>query len=286
MKSFYFKIFSTFLRVITLGENRLLTRAALLIAFATTCGAQQATTVPAPTPWAITSRAANSRIWQRTMYELSPSGQVVPHVQAYTELATGLCYQQPGGDGQWLDSQEVINILPDGTASATNCQHQVFLPIDIYAGTITLITPDGQEIRSQPVGLCYDDGTNVALIGSITNSVGALVSTNQAVYANAFTGIDADLRYTYRKSGFEQEVVLNRQLPPPEAFGLDSANANLEMMTEFSAPEPTQSATVAGPNGLSDSILSFGSVKMVRGRAFSIGNSRFNQSLESRDSRF
>ena len=63
----------------------------------------QSATVPPPTPYSIVERDANSRIWERTTYELSPSGQIIPYVHHYTEVATGLCYQQ---NGQWVDSQE------------------------------------------------------------------------------------------------------------------------------------------------------------------------------------
>ncbi|HXC36766.1 MAG TPA: hypothetical protein VNV43_12885 [Candidatus Acidoferrales bacterium] len=155
--------FNTFSRIVSFVRNgwavtrfnRLLTRAALLFAFVATCGAQQ-TTVPAPTPWTITSRSANSRIWQRTTYELSPSGQAIPHLHQYTELGTGICYQQPGGDCQWLDSQEIVNVFPDGSgASATNGQYQVFWPVDLYEGKINLFTPDGLQMASQPSCLCY-----------------------------------------------------------------------------------------------------------------------------------
>jgi hypothetical protein len=82
-------------------------------------GQTQTTTVPAPTPFSVVSRGGNSRVWERTTYELSPSGQVVPHLHHYTEVASGLCYQQ---NGQWVDSQEQITIQPDGTAAATNGQ--------------------------------------------------------------------------------------------------------------------------------------------------------------------
>jgi hypothetical protein len=34
--------------------------------------------LPEPTPYAVTSRDANSRVWERTTYEQSPSGQIVP----------------------------------------------------------------------------------------------------------------------------------------------------------------------------------------------------------------
>ena len=245
---------------------------ALSLMIATVSFGQQTATAPAPTPYTIVHREAHERTWQRTTYEVLPSGQVVPQVQSYDEIATGLCH--PGPDGQWLDSQEAISLLPSGAAAATEGQHQVYFPIDLYDGTIELDTPDGLQIQSRPVALCYDDGTSVVLISSLTNSVGSLVASNQIIYPGAFTGpgIDADLRYTYRKSGFEQDVVLKQQLPPPEAFGLDSTNANLELVTEFfNAPEPKRSALTTGPNGLTDATLSFGSMKMIRGNAFSIG---------------
>jgi hypothetical protein len=104
--------------------------------------AQQASTVPSPTPYSIVQRSANSRIWESTSYEASPSGQIIPHVHHYTELATGLCYQQ---NGQWVDSQEQINILPDGTAAAAKGRHQAYFPANIYDGNITVVTPDGLQ---------------------------------------------------------------------------------------------------------------------------------------------
>ena len=171
------------------------------LANATLCQAQttanvqtQQAGVPSPTPYVIVSQDANSQVWERTTYEKSPSGQVIPHKYHYTELATGLSYQQ---NGQWVDSREQINILSDGSASATNGQHQAYFPSDIYNGTITLVTPDGQRLQSQPLGLFYDDGSNTVMIAELTNSVGQLISPNQAIYTNAFTGLDADLLYTY-----------------------------------------------------------------------------------------
>src|SRR5215469_11052746 len=161
--------------------------ASLLLAVFTLCSAQtisgtQATVVPTPTAPTIVSRDANSRIWQSTSYELSPSGNVVPHLHQYTELATGLCYQQ---NGQWLDSQEQINILPDGTAAATSGQYQVFFPGNIYNGVIKLVAPDN-VLQGQPIALSYDDGTNTVLIAVLTNSVGELVNSNEVLYPNAF----------------------------------------------------------------------------------------------------
>jgi hypothetical protein len=88
------------------------------------------------------------------VYELDPSGQVVPRQHRYTELATGLNHLV---NGQWVASQEGIEVSPDGTsAQATNGQHQVYFPGNIYSGTIQLVTPDGKTLVSQPIGISID----------------------------------------------------------------------------------------------------------------------------------
>jgi hypothetical protein len=228
---------------------------------------QHAINLPSPTPYTIVSRDANSRVWEKTTYEVSPSGEIVPQVHRYTELGTGLCYQQ---NGQWVDSQEQINLQPDGTASATQGQHQAYFPADIGNGVIKLITADGVELQSQPTGLFYDDGSNTVFFAELTNSMGQLIDANQVIYTNAFAGIDADLLYTFRKSGFEQDVIFREQPPTPEQFGLSSANTRIQLLTEFfDTPAPTEMADPVGSqDGLRDTTLTFGAMEMTHGRAF------------------
>jgi len=240
---------------------------ALLFCTAFLCQAQQAVKFPPPTSYSIVQRDANSRVWQQTTYETSSSGQQIPHLHQYTEMASGLCYQK---DGQWMDSTEQIQILPDGSAAATNGAHQAYFPADIYNGVIRLVTPDGLKLQSRPLGLSYDDGTNSVLIAELTNSVGQLISSNQVIYTNAFIGIDADLLYTYRKSGFEQDVIFRAQPLAPEQFGLDSTNTRLQLLTEFfNPPPPVQSVRRISPlDELPDTALAFGTTKMIPGKAF------------------
>ena len=61
------------------------------------------------------------------MYELDPSGKVVPRQEQYHELASGLNHLV---NGQYMASSEEINILLNGTAVATNGQHQASFPGD------------------------------------------------------------------------------------------------------------------------------------------------------------
>jgi hypothetical protein len=238
-----------------------------------TANSGNAPSLPPSTPYSIVQQDANSQVWQRTVYELGPSGQAVPREHRYTELATGLNHLV---NGQWVASEEEIDISPDGnSAAATNGQHQVYFPGDIVQGVIELDTPDGLKLQSRPIALSYDDGSNTVLIAVLTNSPGYLFSANQVIYPNAFTGVQADLLYTYTKAGFEQDIILRVQPPTPESFGLNPQTARLQVLTEFfNPPQPTITATTlpeqAGVS-LTDENLNFGVMEMIRGRAFLLG---------------
>ena len=234
--------------------------------------AGQGTIQAQDTPYAVVERGANHRIWQRTTYETTPDGRQIPHIHKYNELATGMCFQQ---NGQWVNSKEEIDILPSGTAAATQGQHQAYFPGDIYQGVVELVTPDGIHLRSRPLGLSYDDGNHTVLIAELKDSVGQLVGPNQVIYPDAFTDFKADLRYTYTKAGFEQDIVLREQPPAPEAYGLDTQTTRLQVLTEFfGASDPVQTVSVVNQqDGLQDTTLSFGQMKMIQGKAFSIADS-------------
>jgi hypothetical protein len=240
----------------------------------TASGAQavQGSTLPSPSAYAIVAADGNSRVWEQTTYEVSPSGQTVAKEHRYTELASGLNHLV---NGQWVQSSEHIVILPNGTAAATNGQHQAYFPGDIYNGEIELVTPNGKQIYSQPLALTYFDGTNTVTIAELTNSAGVVVGDNQVVYPNAFTGISADLRYTYTKAGFEQDVIIHQQPPTPESYGLNADTARLQVMTEFfNPPQPSVKTRALMPQAglaLTDQSLNFGTMQMVPGRAFLLG---------------
>src|ERR1022692_2756926 len=227
--------------------------------------------VPSPTPYAITVQDANSRAWQRTDYQISPSGEVITNTHGYTEICSGLNHWA----GKWVESSEQIDILPNGTAVATNGQHQAYFPGDIYQGQIELVTPDGLQLYSRPLALSYFDGTNTVVIAELTNSIGVVVGKNQVIFPNAFSGLAADLRYFYTKSGFEQDIVIKQQPPTPESLGLNPDTARLQILTEFfSPPQPTIEQTELPPQAgvsLTDESLGFGAMQMVQGRAFLLG---------------
>ena len=232
-------------------------------------------TLPATTPDTIVSRDANSRVWERTVYEADASGSVVPQKNRYVELATGLHYWE---NDQWKESKEEIELYPGG-AIARQGQHKVIFAYNLATvGAIDLQTPDGLRLRSHILGLSYfdtDSGQSV-LIAEVKDSIGELIAPNQVLYEDAFTDFKADVHYTYTKTSFEQDVVLRERPPLPEAYGLNSASTVLQVLTEFVAPpqpviHENQIQTAMGARR--DQTMDFGLMKMVRGKAFDVGSS-------------
>src|SRR5665213_807381 len=227
--------------------------------------------------YAVTERGADYQVWQTTTVENG-----VNRVHGYMELATGLNYTNTSG--QWVPSREQITVLAQGGAVAVQGQHQVYFPADIYNGVIDVITPDGRELRSRPLGVSYDDGTNTVFIGTLTNSIGWLVSSNQVVYTNAFSGLKADLVCTYRRSGFECDLVFRQQPPKPVRYGLSNARSTLQLVTEFfnTADPQTLPGQTNAEFGLQDSTLQFGRMTMTQGKAFAVGGGGGQTNLLSR----
>lgn len=229
-------------------------------------------TVPPPTPYQITEKSAGHRVWERTNYEARADGSVIPHVHRYTELAAGLYYQDQ--TGVWVESREEIEPYAHG-AIARQGQYQVIFAGNLNtASAIDQQTPDGKRLRSNILGLAYHDQSSgqSVIIAQIQDSQGELISSNQVLYPNAFAGVKADVRYTYKRGGFEQDVILREQLPAPASLGLVSSNTEIEVLTEFVDP-PTAKVISHQLNhsSLSDDDISWGRMQLGHGRAFDLG---------------
>ncbi len=229
--------------------------------------------LPPPTTPQVTSAGANFKVWQWQTYDLLADGKIATHNHSYTELASGLNYQDPAS-GQWAESRESIVPYAQG-AIAQRGQHQIIFANNINSsGAIDEQTPDGKRLVSNIIGLIYYDpatGQSVQ-IAQIQDSEGQLVADNQVLYTNAFDGVKADVLLTYRRDGMEQDVVLRAQLPAPETFGLNSRTVELEVVTEFlNPPEASVWDTGTDTEGLEpDQSVSWGATSLGHGKAFSL----------------
>ena len=220
--------------------------------------------------YTVVERGVNDRVWQRTVYESGSDGKLTSHSSGYTELATGMHYKDPQ-TGEWLESKEQIEINPNGGGQAIQGQHQVYFPYDIYDGVIELVTPDGKHLKSRPSGISYYDGTNSVLIAELQHSVGQILpSGNQVIYTNAFSNFSADIIATYKRSGFECDLVFHERPSMPETFGMQTENCQLGLLTEFfDTDDPVQTEFKTDKEyGFEDAEMSFGAMTMVHGKAF------------------
>ena len=173
-----------------------------------------------------------------------------------------------------MAANDKIEIFSGG-AIAKQGQHQVIFADNLNtAGAIDQQTLDGRRLRSNILGLMYLDTAtgNAVVIARLHDSAGELIAENQILYPDTFEGVKADVRYTYRRDGFEQDVILREQPPAPEFYGLNSESTELEVFTEFINP-PTASVTdgEAYESGLEpDQKISWGATSLDRGKAFSL----------------
>ena len=103
----------------------------------------------------IVERGPHHRVWERTITEGLPNGKTVERKSSYTEIATGMHYQNERGE--WIESREEIEIL-DGAAVARQGQVQAIWSANLNSeGAVDVLTPDGKRFRSHIIGLAYTD---------------------------------------------------------------------------------------------------------------------------------
>jgi hypothetical protein len=215
----------------------------------------------------IIERGPNHRIWRRVTLQTNELGRVRAVTNSYTELETGMHYKR---EGQWVESEAKVELTPTG-ASASKGRHKVNFAANINTvGAIDLTTPDGKRLRSHVLGLSYFDTVTgkSALIAEVKDSIGILSPPNIVIYPDAFTDFKADLRFTYTKAGFEQDVVFKNNPPSPEEYGLDPKTTRLQVLTEFLNPPVPQKQQEVVRGMRVDRVLDFGEMKIKIGKAF------------------
>lgn len=213
-------------------------------------------------------------VWERYRPETNHLGRITIQTNRCVELQTGKHHLQ---NGRWVDSSEEIQLDPKG-AVATNGPHKVGFTANINSPvSVAVITPDNTTLKIRPAGLVYFDfhARRSALIAELKDSGGLVVGTNQVLYPDAFTGLRADVRYTYKKSGLEQDVILLQRPPLPEAYGLNPTTTWLWVLTEFTDPpadiQVVREIRRGWKQSTVDKIIRIGGMSIGPGTAFSLG---------------
>lgn len=190
----------------------------------------------------------------------------------YTQIGSGLNRME---NGTWVESKEILEQHPLGLIGRSGPFQAIFTHNINRYGSVDILTPDNKRLACTVLGLYVTDtvhGESV-LIGEVKDSQAKLIPPNQVIYQDAFRGIKADVRYTYAKGYFEQDVILREKPVLPD--GIDLAAMAIEVLTEFvEAPKPTVKLSVqkeddSGFNG--DSKISFGDVQIGQSTGFKAG---------------
>lgn len=234
---------------------------------------------PAPAGPQIVERGPHHNRWETYRTLTNAVGRREVRTNSYVELGTGINRAEGGA---WVPARALIELAPGG-AVATQGAHKASFGLNANrAGFLEVLTPEGRQMRSHVLGLFYHETSSgrSAQITGLKDSHGALHPPNTVVYADAFQDLKADLRYTYKLHGFEQDVILRERPPSPADFGFDPEDTELVVLTEFvTAPDPGRTRRVLQHKtrqgrvveGLVDETLDFGLMKMGPGKAFQLG---------------
>ena len=228
--------------------------------------------------WPVTARDWNTttRVFVEPVAD-PQTGVVTSQPHTVIEVGNGLNFLD--GFGKWQPSQDVIALTAGGGAAATNGPTKVLWSA---AGlnddaALTFLTASNLVLKARVLGVYYFDpssGESKLLAAPSDSAVLELLPPNQVVYRSAFSSdlLQADLRYTYTRYGFESDVILTAQpkLSPADC-GLDPATTLLQVRHQWIAPMP-QVRTVTVGSGcelpLTDQLLDFGDLWFPQGRAF------------------
>jgi hypothetical protein len=227
-------------------------------------------------------RGPHHTVFENILFDTNDFGQITVITNSYTELATALNYQNEVG--QWTESKEIIELFNDGAVARQGQTRLIFAPnINFTNGAIDVLAPDGIRFLSRIQGIAFYDPASgkSAIIAQTKDSIGQLISDNEVLYADAFSGLQADVHYTYHKASLEQDVILRENPKLPDGF--DPQFCRIQVWTEFfDPPSPAATTTVisqpADPlvaNAMvaaqfTDQKLNFGQTEIGPGKAFSI----------------
>jgi hypothetical protein len=215
--------------------------------------------------------------WEQIVLRTNALGRVSAQTNSYTELETSARFLN---NGQWQPSQEEIQLAEVGAVANTS-PHKIAFAGNINSSvSVQVTTPDGTALNLRPLGLAYFDfqmtnQPNQVMFADLQDSVGILVGSNQVFYTNALSGCEADVCYTYKKSGIEQDIILRQAPPSPETYGLNPTTTWLLVFTEV-INAPTNVAIVrqirrGWTKSTVDKIIQIGSMSIGPGTAYGLG---------------
>ena len=232
---------------------------------------------PAPLNWQVTARDSLSTTRQALdLVTNLTSGAVTTNLHQYVEVANAANYQDPA-TGAWTESQDLIELTPDGGAAAVRSGRKVFFSPNLnVSNAITLLTEQNRTYQIRPAAICYYDSASGQriILATPQDSQAELSPPNVLEYAGAFGSL-ASMSYIATKSAFESDVIFTSRPQPPENYQLASQSTAIEIWHEFyDAPVPQINPHViiiTNANAVlevRDEVLDFGDLWFPTGKAY------------------
>ena len=197
--------------------------------------------------WSVTPVDSLSTSWEGDIPVRNPNTDATTTKHSsYIELSAGLNFKNSAG--QWEKSQDLIEIQPDGSAAALHGGHRVFWSANLNSSNaVTLVTASNRVFTTTILGLVYYDSASgkSAVLSPVKDSFGELQAPNRILFRSAFASIKADVVCKYTKSGYQNEVCLLENPPPPSAFGLSDESSRMQIWHEWTVPSPPQIKSIS-----------------------------------------
>ena len=238
---------------------------------------------PAPLNWQVTARDSLSTTRQALdLVTNLTSGTVTTNLHQYVEVANDANYLDPD-TGAWTESQDLIELTPDGGAAAVRGGRKVFFSPNLnVSNAITLVSAMGRTFQTRPAAICYYDSASGqrVIVATPQDSQAELSPPNTLDYPGVF-GQLGYMHYAATKSGFESDLVFTSRPPDPSGVAdpngvkLDPASTTIEIWHEFyDAPVPQINPHViiiTNANAVlevRDEVLDFGDLWFPTGKAY------------------
>lgn len=211
----------------------------------------------------------------RVMAADTPGGEE-RRVSEFTRIGNALHYVDPE-TGEWKESENLIEMQPDGGAAALRGPHKAFFAASLDAPALFRVAMSngatyGGRVRSlNAVDTVTGERRELGRVR--TGVVGRLARPNQLHYRAAFDTIAADVVLVWCHDRFAQEILLRECPSLPE--GWNEATTRLEVLTEFEVdtePEVKRSAAGEGDSSEAsdDLMIHLGGMALIPGGAFAM----------------
>jgi hypothetical protein len=223
----------------------------------------------------IAERGQDFAIYNRVRVVTNALGELTVATNQFTLMENYLNYFE---NGQWKESEDVIETTTDGAIALRGPNKAIFSPDLNAPAAFDILMPDGRRLRGGVRAIQLTDvasGRNVTLATLKASAPGELLPPDQILYPDAFDGLKADVLVNWKHNYFGHDIVFREQPALPEGMSPDTTR--LEILTELiDAPPPEirkQTVRAGTAGALEDHVvIHFGRLAFVMGKAFRVTN--------------